>query len=285
MIGIFDEDGNRLAITYNGLTLNNPADDPDNTYEINTVSPAGLYSTVEDAHQFKDGTEVYDASKDSLVLLIDGTIRAQSLAGLFDKIRALRAAFDAAKVSHENPSTNGFLPLDFSTPTADTTNFATGLVDSRYYARERRLTIPTVSEYTGFSAFFHLDLLIRDPRRYRQTASTSAGGDDITNIGDYRSWPTITITATGAGSATYTYQNVSTIGGTKSIVLTLASLINNDVVVIDMDAQTITKNGNNAPSLFVSGSYFEIEPGSNVITLTNTTNVTTSTSYRTAWCA
>lgn len=285
MIGIFSADTTRLAVTYNGLTLNNPADAADSTYEINAVATRPLYDTIEDPSPSGDGAEVYDARKVKLLLAIDGTIRAQSYADLYDRIKRLMATFDPAKVSHENASTQGFLPLDFSVPTADTTTYPSGLVPSRYYARSASLYVPTDSEYQGLSTFFRLDLECSDPRRYLQTTSSQTGAGTIDNSkADYRSFPTITITAAGAGSATYAIQNV-TAYATKSLTLNLSGLVNTDVVVVDMAAQTITKNGVATPSLYVSGSWWAIEPtNSNVITITNPTNMTTVITWRRAFC-
>jgi hypothetical protein len=292
LIGLhYPTDDVRLAVTYNGLTLNNPADPEDSTYELNGSSIAPQYDTIEDPNTDDDGTEAYKVKKVKLVIQVDGTIRAQSYGDLFDKIKALTQAFDPAKVSHENASTWGFLAFDFSTPTLDKTNYATGLVPSRYYARCRGLHIPAITEYTGLSSFFRLELECIDPRRYLQTTSSLAGtGTADNSLADYRSLPTITITMAGAGSATYTITRTGTgiAATTKALVLNLSGMVNNDVVVVDMAAHQITKNGVVTPSLAVSptaNSWFEIEPTSQTITITNGTNATTSTVWRRAFCA
>lgn len=285
MIGIFSSDATRLAVTYNGLTLNNPADAADSTYEINAVATRPLYDTIEDPSPSGDGAEIYDPRKIKLLIAIDGTIRAQSYADLYDRIKSLMATFDPAKVAHENPSTQGFLALDFSVPTADTTTYPSGLVPSRYYARAANLYVPADSEYTALAAFFRLDLECSDPRRYLQTTSSLTGAGTIDNSkADYRSFPTITITAAGAGSATYAIGNANTYG-TNTLTLNLSGLVNTDVVVVDMAAQTIKKNGVSTPSLYVSGSWWSIEPvASNAITITNPANMTTVTTWRRAFC-
>jgi phage-related protein len=70
---------------------------------------------------------------------------------------------------------------------------------------------------------------------------------------------------------------------TKSLVLNLSGLSNGNVVIVNMDARTITVGGTDTMSLYVSGDYWMIEPGNNAIALANTTNATTVVSYRPAW--
>jgi hypothetical protein len=286
MIGLFSADTTRLSIVYNGLTLNNAADPTDDTYEVNSVAVIPQLDTIEDPNMDDDGLEAYKVRKVRLIVTIDGTIRAPTIARLFDKMKAFNAAFDPGRLTHDNPATAGFLPMTFSTPTLDTANYATGLVPSRYFVRPRKMLVPVVSEYTGLAAFFRLELEAADPRRYLQTISTlnGAGAADNT-LADYRSFPVITITAAGAGSATYTISRAAAGYTTKQLVLNLSGLVNTDVVIVDMAAHTITKNGTATPSLYVSGSWWEIEPLSNTITITNGTNMTTSTAWNRAFCA
>lgn len=286
MIGVFSDDTTRLAIAYNGLTLNSPTDPSDDTYEVNAAVVAPQLDTIEDPNADDDGLEAYKVRKVRAIITIDGTMRAPTIARLFDKSKAFVAAFDPAKASHENPATAGFLPLTFSTPTLDTTNYATGLVPSRYFARARRLFVPAVSEYTGYSAFFRCELEAADPRRYLQTIDSKSGAGDAGNtLADYRSFPVLTLTASGAGSATYTISRAVSGFTTKQLVLNLSTLVNADVVLVDMAAHSITKNGVYAPSLYVSGNWFEIEPGTNTLTITNGTNITTVTAWNRAFCA
>jgi hypothetical protein len=281
MIALFDDDGNRLAVTYNGLTLNSPTDPHDDTYELDVVIPVTNVQQVIEQHPSADGSEAFTPYKTQRVVRLLGAIRAPTLAKLFDKMRDLAKYCDPAKIAADN-ATDSFLALDFSVPTTDTTTYTTGLVPSRYYARPMRLVEPVVSSYTGYSAMFTLDFLIRDPRRYLQTASTKTGSGTADNTAaDYFSWPTITVTMTGAGSATYTVGN-STVG--KSLVVNLSGAANLDVYTIDMAKSKISKNGTETPSLYVSGDYWRMNVGNNTLTLANTTNSTTVTTWRSAFC-
>lgn len=286
MIGLFKDDGTRLALTYNGLTHNDPSDDPDDTFAIDSVSTIVPVDGPNEARPADDGAEVYTIRKQMIILRIDGTIRATSLAALYDKKRQLAAAWDPAKAAHED-STNetGVLPLDFSVPTADTATWATGLVPSRYYARARQTPVPVDSLLTGFACFFSLDVMVPDPRRYHQTEQSQSGAATVDQIGDYRTLPTLTITMAGAGSATYAVTNDPDLAGIASSTLTLdlSGCVNTDVVVVDMASKTITKNGTEDPTIYVSGDYFALEPGDNAISYANTTNATSVLTWRHAW--
>jgi hypothetical protein len=288
MIPIFDDSGNRLLHTYNGLSVNNPSDNasaPKTIFEVNTVTPLTELDSVSDPHQTRDGMESYDVRKISRVFRIDGTIRAASIAQLFDKMKLLAKTFDPAAVSHKNPSTQGYLAYDFSVPTTDTANYPSGFVPSRYYLRARRVPEPVISDRTGLGAFFSLDLVAADPRRYSQSTTTvSAVGAVDNTLGDYRSWPTLTINMSGAGSATASYTNTTSLGA-KTLTLDLSGCVNTDVVVVTMETKTITKNGTSTPSLYVSGDFWEIEPESQTLSRANTTNQSSfSLVYRRAWC-
>lgn len=277
----------RLSMSYNNLVLNNPNDTlvaqatGADTYEINTVAGSTAFDYLSEVNQQRDGLEVYPFRKISRIVTLRGIIRAQSIESLHDKIKALANAFDPAAIGFRN--SNPFLAFDFSVPTTDTGNYASGLVPSRYYALPMRIPDPVIDYAVGRTASFDIVLLMKDPRRYLQTATTKTGGGAIDNsLADYRSWPTLTITMSGAGSATYTYQNAATTN-TYALVLNLSGCVNGDVVVVDMERRTITKNGTSTPSLYVSGTYCQVETGTNTITITNGTNATSVLSFRRAF--
>ena len=291
MIPLFKDDatsqlslGTRLRIDYDpsgyNLYLNNPATSPYPAYEVSRVESLGNIPSIREERPAGDGSISSTPRKASRVLRMTGFIRANKYSTLYDYAETFARTFDPVRIAHEN--TDPYLPLDFSVPTDDTVNWATGLIPCRYYALAMgTLDVPT-SSATGKSIPFTIDFFLKDPRRYAQTASTVTGTGTAANKGDYRTYPIITITATGAGSASYSVAN-TTAGITMA--LTLSGLVNNDVVVVDMDKQTVTKNGVSASSL-ISGTpgWFYIAPGNNTITVTNGTNVTTSTSLRSAWC-
>jgi hypothetical protein len=290
VIGLFSAATTRLPISYNGVTLNSPTDSPTDTYEVNAVAVSPLLDSISDPNPDDDGTEAYGVRKVKLLITIDGTIRATSYGMFFDKCKMLAWAFDPARGSHEALTGQGFSALDFYVPTMDLTTYTTGLVPSRYYARARAYHAPVISQYAGLASFFRLELECVDPRRYLQTESSvsGVGAKAVDNsAADYRSYPTITITMAGAGSASWTMTRTGVGAGweTKAFVIDLSGAVNLDVYVIDMAARSITKNGVAAPQLYVSGEWFEIEPASQTVTYSNTTNYSACVlAWRRAWC-
>lgn len=281
MIGLKTDADARLGITYNGFTLNDPDDDDHDVVEVSEVIPQQTYESVTDPRQGKDGLEAADARKIAYLLVVRGVIRAPSLQRLYDRIEEMAVAFDPALASLNNPSVNGFLPLDFSIPTVDDT-WTDNLIPSRYYTRTLRPIAPPDSRFTGTNTLYEMTLLCRDPRRYLQTTETQAGAGTAENPrADYISYPTITITMSGAGSATYQLAN-TTVGGT--LWLNLSALIAADVVVVDMDTQLVTINGTASNGIVLAATTFwHMKPGNNTLTITNGTNATTSTEWRPAF--
>src|SRR3972149_5527062 len=142
MISLFDDARRRLAVTYNGLTLNNPSDVSDDTYELNIVAGVTVVDAIAELRPEGDGMEVYDARKVSRLVRIEGVIRAPTLARFYDKVKLLAKTFDPPPISLHNPTVHGFLALDFSVMTEDDATYADGLVPSRYYCRPRTLVEP-----------------------------------------------------------------------------------------------------------------------------------------------
>ena len=279
-------DPTRLAIAFNGLTLNNPSDDPQNTYEVNTSAPLTNLDYVSELNQGRDGMEIYAFRKVNKIETLQGFIRAGSLEALADKIVALGKAFDPALIGHDHAADPFTNKLTFSVPTTDTTTFPSGLVSSFYYALPMRVPEPIINFATGLTAAFDITMIMRDPRRYYATQGSKSGGGSISNtIGNYPSPATLTITMAGAGSATYKAQNTTTVHGAQALTLDLSGLSASDVVVVNMDRKTITINGTSDMSPYVSGDYWHIDPGTNTIAYTNGTNATSVVTYYPAFSA
>lgn len=284
MIATHDDSNTRLAMTLGSLTLNDPAAAKDDLYEVNSVTTVASYDQTFDSDPATDGTEIGSSKRSLLVVRLDGVIRAQTLKALYDKKKALIAQTDPALLVYKDAANFGLINFDFSVPTADS-SYASNLVPSRYIVRPRIASIPPDSEFHGFASFYTVELMVPEARRFLQTTSSLAGGGTLDNSkADYPSWPTITITMSGAGSATYTIQRTGTYT-IKSLVLNLLGTVNTDVVVVDMRLKKITKNGTETPSLYVSGDFWDVEPTSQTVTITNGTNATTSTVWRRAFVA
>lgn len=282
LISLFDAAGARLALAYNGLTVNSPSDTIESTsgaedaYRINAVASKTALDYVLEIQSQRPGAEIYNMHKVTRVVTLSGRIVGPTRAKLHDKIEAFAEAFDGDKIRFNNAS-NPFLPLTFTTLTTDTTNYPSGQMACKYLAMPGAIFEPVVGG-KGYTARISMPMLLRDPRRYLVAQSTKTGAGTTTNLGGFRSWPTLTITMAGAGSATYRITNTATTN-TTILTLDLSGRANADVVVVDFEHRTIKVNGTLTMSLYVSGGWTEAEPGNNVLTYANTTNATSVFSY------
>lgn len=277
----FGANGARLALTFNGLTMNDPTSPANDRIEINRIRPRVQTRTVMDERQHSDGMQVQPAYKSVTTLEVAGRILRPSRAAIFDAARLVAEKLDPALLSRNNPSTQGFLPLDGSAPTADTTNYPSGLIAKRVYARPVEPVLPVIvtGGNTGgraqeAAAFFLVNFLIRDPRVYLQAESSQSLAATSTVVSnakaDYASWPTITLTAaTTAG----TLQVNNTTDDRSALYIDLSG-IDNQQVVIDMENHKITVAGIRRDDRYLSGEFFELLPGSNTITVNSLTGIT-----------
>jgi len=286
MLALSGPTGVRLPVTFNGLTLNDPDDDESDTIEINSWSSRTLIDFVADGRQDKDGLEAQAPRKQGRVLVLNGVLRAPTIAKLMDRMKLMGKTFDTVLVQRANPTVKGFIALDFSVPTEDVTTYPSELVPSRYYARPRgALDIDFNPASYGNSAPYRLEMLLRDERRYLQTASSHAQSSASMTLAnpsaDYPSWPTVTITASGAGNSAWTIDKAG--DGISALTLNLSGLIASDVVVVDMENKKITKNGISTPSLKTAGGWFDLDVGNQTIDVLNLTNLTVSLAWRPAF--
>jgi hypothetical protein len=266
--------------------MNSPSDNESDTIEINGWTSRTLVDFVADGRQDKDGLEAHAPRKQGRVYVMDGILRAPTVPELWDRIKELGAKFDPVLVQRANPTVNGFIALDFSVPTEDDTTYPSGLVPSRYYARPRgALDIGYAPAKHGNACPFSLEMLLRDERRYLQSASShtqdSASKVLANPTADYPSWPTVTITATGAGNSAWTIDKAG--DGIAALTLDLSGLINTDVVVVDMEKKSITKNGISTPSLKTAGGWFDLDVGNQTIDVLNLTNISVAITWRPAF--
>jgi hypothetical protein len=215
--------------------------------------------------------------KTSRIVVLKGFTYGRDVSELYDNIKALASASDPSKIAFQNP-TAYFLDLTFSTPTRDTSNYVTGLAASKYTGIPIRMIEPQMSVVgDGLSAAWELNLLLREPKRFLQAVTTVSGNATSANsIADDRSWPTVTFTLSGAGSSTFTIANTGTYQGSVSLVLNLSGYSSGSWVV-DFRERTITQNGTKRPDVYASGTWFQIEPGNNVLAYSNTTNTSSRT--------
>jgi len=283
MIGVFGQPQGsdpalRLPITYGSITLNSDLraaeGDPIDIYEINSVQVNSAYDYVSEVRPSKDGSEAYGAKKVNLNIRIDGIIRCENMETLNDRIKNLVAAFDPALVSLKNPTTYT-QNLEFYTPSASgtatsftvfgTSKSAGNLVRSFYKVRPKSIPAITYSQFNGTSVPFSLELLAVDPRRYAYTGTTKTAVGTISSGelagATYGSWPILTLTMSGAGSATHDISITSSVTGssvTRTLRLNLSGAALNDIYVINMENGSIKKNGTETRSLYVSGEFWDI---------------------------
>jgi hypothetical protein len=282
MFSLFRDAGGRLAATFNGFSFNDPDEDDDDYAEITDVTWQTSYDSVTDPLDGKDGMEAYNALKVARIFAVRGTLHATSQARLNDRFEEMAVALDPALSSLNNPTTFGFLPFDFSVVTENLDDYQDGLIPSRYYCRALKPLEPPDSRLVGDSQDFDFSMLCVDPRRYLQAQDNIVGAGTADNSkADYISYPTISIAMTGAGSATYQLAN-TTLG--RTLRLDLSGRINADTVVVDMFQQRVTINGTENNGIVGSTSqWWYMKPGDNVLTVTNGTNATTTTSWRSAF--
>lgn len=275
MIGLFDANGQRLSLTIETIVLNNEADPLDDRYEINSVRPSTPIDYVSDPKPEEDGLEVYRPRKVGRLLVVDGIIRANSIGRLYDKINTLAGKIDPVVLHDTYPTEEGFVPLDFTTPSVS------GNLACRYYVRTNRAVEPIILDVAPRQeALFSLEFLLRDPRRYLQAETTLVGDGTATNSGNYKTWPTLQVDLTGAGSATFKIDNTTT---GKSLTLDLSGQSAGAQVLVDMSRKRVTSNAVEAPGLVVAGDFFPLMPGGNSITYTNITNTTRTLKWRSAF--
>jgi len=277
-----DSNRTRNPLAYNALTINERIGGSNkDIVEVNAVRSETLVQSAREIREYESGLEVYAAFNHGKRLTLQGVIRAATHGALYDRIEQVAAAFDPDAVSRDNPDNFGFLPLDFSVPTADAENFANGLMPCRYYVRAEQAFEPPVSQYSGLVVPYILPLLAADSRRYLQSTSQLTGSGAADNsIATVWSWPTLTIAMTGAGNAAFTIANAEAAG---SLVLDLSGRVNGESVAVDMERRSIKVNGVDTPSLYVSGDFWHIEPGINTITVTNGTNASPTLTWRSAF--
>ena len=292
MIGLFDDDGTtRLGVTFNSLNLNSitrssaGARSAEYGYTVETVQTRTAFDYVSEPNQWADLMEAYGLRKISRIIVLRGFVRARNISELHDKVKALAAATDASRIKFQNPTSWSEMPLTFSTPTEDTSNFASGLVASKYLGFPIRMSEPMFSVVDGLSARYELNLLLKESKRFYQTQTSVSGNATSSNsLADDRSWPTVTFSISGgAGSSSFTISNTGTYQGAVSLVLDLSGHTSGSWSINFRD-RLIYKDGVVTAGVYKSGTWFEIEPGDNVIAYTNTTNTSSRVlTYYPAW--
>lgn len=124
----------------------------------------------------QDGIQRYIDKYGSRLLEISGWVKGSSESDLYDKVEALRIAFDIKTL--EAAGNYGFQPLDWTDP---------GQSAARYYVKPLNNTLIVTNKRTGLSLKFSVLLEAKDPLKYQATSTTytitidtaAAGGSDF----------------------------------------------------------------------------------------------------------
>jgi len=246
--------------------------------------------TVEDFRemkQFLEGAEANESYEGVLFGLGRGVIHGSSPADLEDKYWAMRAAFSPAliRIAAAALDPKSVLPFDFKVDTAT----APGYSARRLYCRPaigRPVIIGRMRE--GLSRRFMIQLISFDPKVYSQIQHQTAielAGEDLTNAGNFYTYPQIQILFSAAGAANLTITNSTT--GT-AFVLDASTASAGQIWVLDPKTSRLYKVDDNANRFTqrVSGylSQLWLPPGDSTWAITNTAGILSATFFwRDAW--
>lgn len=261
-----------------------------NTVMLERVRITPTFRDTRDPYHLTTGSQLGRVHKGSARIDLWGKIESPYITTAFDQNarlavaeRAMRAAFDPSLCYRDSPTTQGGYALDFSSTTTDLTNFPTGIIPLRYYCRP--VGGPQFDDNVNDSGLkrFALVLFAYDPRMYAQSTSSlslSPGtpSGTMVNLGSVPAPLRATITMAGAGNVAFTITRSGV-----AYVLDLTGMVASDVVVVTMETsgpfgegKIITKNGTRNFALKTSSpsSWLDVPIGSTVVTISNTTNVT-----------
>jgi len=310
MISIFDDDGNRLSMTWNGLEFNAPtlgrmeAADGMRVDHVGFSTPTNFHSeAINDIVKNGGGLELYNPLVGTRVLNLRGSIRAVAESSLMKQIVDMQRAFHPLYLqsvlgtdfngAQSWPPPAGLpawvrtTPLKFTRvlpKTVDPAANPDGLFSLQYHVFPLELPDPAKSDVQqGLGADFEAQFLLADGgRSFSQSGSTQFNDGDIAwTWGQAPVWPIINITMSGAGSATLTLTTTQGPMAT-ALVLDTSALGATDRLEIDTRTRTIFLNGVYDMSSYVSGDFPVFRgDGDTTVAWTNTTNVLTkSMSYR-----
>lgn len=207
------------------------------------------------------------------------TLYASSMSNMNQLVQNLKEAFnpdllEADATYGETSDYYGYHPLNWTETVGGTER------DFRIYAKSQEIPQIPIDSLSGLIRRSNIRLKVADPRKYLQAQSTLSGAGTANNAGTYTTPVTLTLTATGATSTSLQITN-STVG--KSIYITTA-MEDGDSLVIDTGFRTCKLNGTSKRSMLGgSTEWWFLNPGDNTISISNGTNVSLSTAWRSAW--
>lgn len=301
MISIFNDAGERLSTTWNGIEFNEPVL---TRYEASGArlenivfsTPVNFHSeAIDDIVKNGGGLEFYNPRVGIRILSLRGNLRAKTESELMSAIVAMQRAFHPMYLQGVLaldrsgtlvwPPPEGLpdwvraKPLKFTRAmprTTDPTGHPDGLFELQYHVVPVMLPDPVrASVLQGVGVDFEAQFLIMDGgRSFDQTEKTLAGNGTITWVwGQAPVWPRISFTMSAAGLTNATITTTQGHMGT-ALVLDLSSLSASDVVEIDTWDRAIYINDVRDATPYKSGDYPVLRGnGATTVTWTNSTNI------------
>lgn len=292
-IGTINPDTKNPFVFNNLLTLNDPDDEPDDTYEVVNVAVADQFTLQTEPLPQMDGMQPYIPRKIRKLIHMDGIIHAPTLGKLVYKAMQLNFYLDPVNAFWADRgvymgSDKGFLPLTFSVPTSDTDNYDTGLIDVVAYVRSVQRPVQIGSKLQGYSTRFQIVFEMIDPRFYSadDTVVTLSKGIATptahTSATEYPTYPVISLTPSGSIAVINVNRitpndengNDMNVRIDPTVTLDGTAASAGDVITINMASGKVFKNGTLREDWIVAGrmDFWPIVNGSNEFVLdTDTT--------------
>jgi hypothetical protein len=305
VISIFDDQGNRLSIAWNGIEFNAPKlgrrEDPDGKRvdHVGFSTPTNFHSeAINDIVKNGGGLELYNPLVGTRVLNLRGSLSGTAESTIMKQIVDMQRVFHPLYLQSVLgldeggalvwpppaglPSWVRAHPLTFTRvlPRDEEPTFhPDGLFDLQYHVFPLELPDPARSDVqTGLGAEYEVQFLLADGgRSFDQVERTEIGNQEMGHVwGQAPIWPSIEITMDGAGSNSCTITTTQGHMGT-AMILDLSALGAADTVRIDTKTRQIYVNDVADMSIYVSGDYPIFRGnGATTIVWSNTTNITAS---------
>jgi hypothetical protein len=272
---------------FNGvLTLNNPADQPDETYEVVSVTVADQFALQTEPLPQTDGQQSYIPRKVRKLIHMNGIIHAKTLAKLNYMAMQLNFYLDPVNAfwadSAVMGANKGFLPLTFSVPTTDTTNYPTGLISVVAYVRSTQRPVQMGSKLSGYTARFDIIFEMIDPRFYWATQSSvtlndGGLGTGHTSATEYPTFPTFNLTLSSAPDIIQMNRLAPNDENGNDMLVRIdptqtldgSAAVSGDVITFNMATGRAFLNGVLREDFAVPGymAYWPVLPGANTVQL------------------
>lgn len=274
-------------LNLNSITTAPTVGTPFSGYVVENVSYANAnVNGFIDSLAQRDGVEADIALLGARSIQMIVQVYGSTEADFYDRLNTMNAAL------HPYPSfataDDGFRALDFKQSTIAYSAYSSSGIPLRMKVRPvglpnynlRNDLVTARTSDRGISTKAAINLIAKDPRKLNQTSSTGtlvAGSTTtVTNNGNYTAYPTITLVNAGS-------QQTATIS--SSLWTTVVVLPASSTTVLDSTLRTV-KTGGVLHMDYLKGTTTlmpQLISGSNAITLSSLTSVTTTYSFNEAW--